>query len=248
LIICGELSSAAVATGVPVRFFTRLIWQESRFNPVAISPAGAEGIAQFMPATADNVHLANPFDPLSAIYKSAALIARLRARFGNLGLAAAAYNAGPKRVTDWLAGRGGLPKQTVDYVRIVTGHSAIEWRSALAELPLEAAPADRCSNVPEDAVPQAQPKSIVTTKLGEPPWGVQLVGDKSEIGALAAFHRMQAAYLGVLGSRKPIIIKSAVGRSAFWYRVRVGTPTRQEANLLCSRLRQVGGSCLVQPN
>lgn len=244
--ICEELSSAAVSSGIPVRFFTRLIWQESRFDPVALSHAGAQGIAQFMPATAANVQLANPFDPTSAIYKSAELLARLRTQFGNLGLAAAAYNAGPKRVADWLAGRTGLPQQTIDYVQIVTGRSMSEWGTAHTELPMQAVADDRCPNASE-AVVRESPR-LVATKARKAPWGVQLVGERSEIGALAAFRRMQSEYSAVLGSSKPLIIKSTAGRNAFWYRVRVGAASRQEGDLLCSRLRRIGGSCLVQPN
>ena len=71
--------------------------------------------------------LSNPFDVIAALKASASYLRDLRDRFGNLGLAAAAYNAGPQRVQDWLAARGGLPKETRRYVEIVTGHSAEEW-------------------------------------------------------------------------------------------------------------------------
>jgi soluble lytic murein transglycosylase-like protein len=77
-----------------------------------VSRAGAQGVAQFMPATARWRGLADPFDPVEAIAKSAKLLRDLRRDFGNLGLAAAAYNAGPARVRDWLAGRRGLPRET----------------------------------------------------------------------------------------------------------------------------------------
>ena len=60
------------------------------------------------------------FDPIQAIAKSAELLRDLRIQFGNLGLAAAAYNAGPTRVLDWLAGRRSLPQETLAYIRIVT--------------------------------------------------------------------------------------------------------------------------------
>ena len=53
----------------------------------------------------------------------------LKLRFGNLGLAAAAYNAGPTAVARWLAKKGSLPFETEDYVLAVTGHNADEWRS-----------------------------------------------------------------------------------------------------------------------
>jgi hypothetical protein len=65
-----------------------------------------------MPATARWRGLADPFDPLEAIAQTAKLLRDLRREFGNLGLAAAAYNAGPGRVRDWLAGRRGLPRET----------------------------------------------------------------------------------------------------------------------------------------
>src|SRR5262249_54158219 len=54
-------------------------------------------------------------------------LSELKDHFGNLGLAAAAYNAGPERVRKWLAGEGPLPLETVNYVRRITGHDAVEW-------------------------------------------------------------------------------------------------------------------------
>ena len=83
---------------LPVEFLTRLIWQGSRFDARAVSRAGAQGIAQFMPGTAAEVGLANPFEVTEAVTKSAALLREFKQKFGNPGLAAAAYNAGPKRV------------------------------------------------------------------------------------------------------------------------------------------------------
>jgi soluble lytic murein transglycosylase-like protein len=112
---------------LPVDFFTRLIWQESHFDPQARSYAGAQGIAQFMPATAQGRGLANPFDPYVALRESARFLRELRGQFGNLGLAAAAYNGGPGRVQAWLGGHGRLPAQTRAYVRIITGRAAEKW-------------------------------------------------------------------------------------------------------------------------
>ncbi|WP_423794502.1 lytic transglycosylase domain-containing protein [Methylobacterium durans] len=120
---------AATAHSVPVDYFVRLIRQESGFNHRAISRAGAQGIAQFMPATAALVGLKDPFDPVESLPKSAAFLRELTKQFGNIGLAAAAYNGGPKRVSDWLAGRGGLPLETRNYVLSITGRTAEEWVS-----------------------------------------------------------------------------------------------------------------------
>ena len=87
--ICDALAAAAGENDLPVDFFARLIWQESRFDPTAVSRAGAQGVAQFMPATASARGLADPFDPIEAIAHSAKLLRDLRREFGNLGLAAA---------------------------------------------------------------------------------------------------------------------------------------------------------------
>ena len=126
--VCDTLAAAAQAHELPAVFFIRLIWQESRFDPRAISPVGAQGVAQFMPDTAAAMGLKNPFDPQEALPFSARLLRELLGQFGNLGLAAAAYNAGPKRILDWLAKRGKLPKETRDYVQSITGHAAERWR------------------------------------------------------------------------------------------------------------------------
>lgn len=141
---CHALRAAAEASGIPVPFFARLIWQESRFKSEEVSHAGAQGVAQFMPGTAAEVGLDDPFDPMKALPASAKFLRKLRDDFGNLGLAAAAYNAGPGRIQKWLARESELPRETRDYVRIITGTKAEDWierSEALAiriDLPREA--------------------------------------------------------------------------------------------------------------
>jgi hypothetical protein len=125
--ICGMIEAAAREHALPVRFLTRLIWQESRFKVSAVSHAGARGIAQFMPATAAERDLRDPFDPKQALWAAAGLLGSLKQRFGNLGLAAAAYNAGPGRVTEWLDNKRLLPEETRNYVRAITGRPARSW-------------------------------------------------------------------------------------------------------------------------
>src|SRR6202041_2847868 len=127
--LCGIVEASARAEGLPPDFFTKLIWRESSFRPNAVSPAGAQGVAQFMPGTANERGLIDPFDPAAAIPASARFLNELKLRFGNLGLAAAAYNGGPTAVAHWLAKKGSLPFETEDYVLAVTGHTADEWRS-----------------------------------------------------------------------------------------------------------------------
>jgi soluble lytic murein transglycosylase-like protein len=91
------LENAAAAHDLPLDFFVRLIRQESNFDPNSVSHAGAQGIAQFMPGTARWRGLADPFEPLQVLHQSARWLRELREQFGNLGRAAAAYNAGPRR-------------------------------------------------------------------------------------------------------------------------------------------------------
>ena len=252
---CQALQSAALANDLPLEFLTRLIWQESRFDDFAISHAGAQGIAQFMPATAVGIKLANPFDALAAIDKSAQFLHDLKNQFGNLGLAAAAYNAGPKRVSDWLVGRRPLPQQTVHYVRIITGHTAEEWRTSQSTaIDLNLPTAVPCPEIVKLFAAQRIAAAHAAGKTGEPTapprpsWGVQLIGNASRMAALDAFYKLQKTYGSILGSREPLVLRSSAGRNASWYRVRVGADTRNDAERLCSSLRAVGGSCLVQMN
>lgn len=127
---CQIIEEAARAHQVPVSLLTRLIWNESRFQVGAVSRVGAEGIAQFMPETADERGLTNPFNPEQALSEAAKLLADLGRQFGNLGLAIAAYNARPTRVANWLNAAGTLPRETQILVRAVTGRSADEWASS----------------------------------------------------------------------------------------------------------------------
>lgn len=127
--VCAQIERSARQADLPAGFLAKLIWKESRFDPDAISPAGAEGIAQFMPYTAANWGLENAFEPLEAIAASARLLGYLAKGYGNLGLAAAAYNAGEARVDAWRAGRSGLPGETRDYVYSITGHAAKSWKT-----------------------------------------------------------------------------------------------------------------------
>lgn len=252
--LCDTIEAAAHQHDLPVEFFTRLIWQESRFDAHAVSRAGAQGIAQFMPKTALRVGLRNPFDPIEAIIKSAEHLRDLRRQFGSLGLAAAAYNAGPKRVQDWLEQGRGLPEETEAYVRIVTGRPAAEWRTRNLTLSLSLPQGIPCPqlalevSIREQHAPKRELRTAALSENAEVPWGVQLAGSVSEMSALAAYHEMQKKHAAVLGAYQPLVIRTNVGRSAAWYRVRVGMATRESAEKLCSSLRASGGSCLVQRN
>jgi hypothetical protein len=90
---------AAQRWSVSAQLLAAQLYAESGFNPFARSPAGAEGIAQFMPGTAAEMGLADPFEPDAAIDAQAHLMRDLLGRFGSVPLALAAYNAGPGAVS-----------------------------------------------------------------------------------------------------------------------------------------------------
>lgn len=117
---------AARAAGIPETIFVRQINVESGFNPNAVSPAGAIGIAQFMPATAASLGI-NPWDPVQALYAAARYMATLITSYGgDEAKALAAYNAGSGTVnaaiaiggTNW---RAYLPSETQQYILAILG-------------------------------------------------------------------------------------------------------------------------------
>ncbi|MBB4040724.1 hypothetical protein GGR34_002381 [Microvirga flocculans] len=251
--LCRLIEGAAQSYRIPHELLTKLIWQESSFRAHVVSPAGAQGIAQFMPGTARERGLIDPFDPEQAIPKAAELIAHLADRFGNLGLAAAAYNGGPSRVASWLAGEAELPAETQRYVVAITGRTAQDWAADSGE-------AKSANRQDPDGTEQPTCQQIVAslrlpgreeaTEAPFAPWGVQLAGNFSKERALAGFRRASQAYASLLKDVQPMIIGTRLryrGTRTF-YRVRAPAETRQAAEQLCRNIRTAGGSCIVLPS
>lgn len=247
---CPAIEHEAQRNGLPIGFFTRLIWKESRFNPDAISPAGAQGVAQFMPGTASSRGLLNPFEPSEALRESASYLHELLQSFGNVGLAAAAYNAGPGRLARWLRGQGELPSETVDYVLAVTGHTITEWTTK--PIP-DVSDHYTCADMLADLKMKSQPTSApFESPLENPewkPWGIQLAGNWHLGLLLASFERIRRRYPSVIGEIKPYIFRTHLpGVRVASFAVRIVMDGRQEANRLCARLEAVGGACAVLRN
>ncbi|MDQ0390657.1 lytic transglycosylase domain-containing protein [Labrys monachus] len=245
--VCRLIETAAAANAVPSGLFTRLIWRESSFRPGVTSSAGAQGIAQFMPGTAAEQGLADPFDPEKAIPASAAYLAGLKSLFGNWGLAVAAYNAGQGRVSNWSRQGGFLPAETELYVRFVTGRSVYDWASE-----------DGLKYRDEPSKPEACGQVVASIRAGAPqpiegpyaPFGVQLSGNFSKGRAIASYERVAARFPAILAGRETLVVGTRMagrGRRAF-YRVRLPARSMREADNVCSALRRAGGSCAVLRN
>ncbi len=254
------IESAARAHELPVEFFARVIWQESRFQPQAVGPVTrngqrALGIAQFMPGTAAERQLLDPFDPVQALPKAAEFLQELRGQFGNLGLAAAAYNAGPRRVRDWLAGARALPGETRNYVSAITGRLVDDWAKTGDVVPAGPPPAiPSCESMiallrqgPNPFVEELQHRVDL---VAASPWGVQLSAGFSRDHVLTTYARIEQRFSEILKGHDPSILSATLrsrGSHAF-YQVRVGAQTREDANAICGQIRRVGGACMVLRN
>lgn len=109
--------AAEAQYGLPTGLLDALIWTESRYNPFAVSGAGAAGLGQLMPKTARELGVANRFDPHANLWAAARYLRQMLDKFGVVHLAVAAYNAGPGAVER----AGGIPLngETPSYVRNV---------------------------------------------------------------------------------------------------------------------------------
>lgn len=248
--ICATVEQAAARNQLPVDFFARVIWQESRFNALAVSPKGARGIAQFMPATADIRGLADPFDPIASLENAAGYLGDLRRQFGNLGLAAAGYNAGPGRVREWLAGKRGLPIETRNYVAVITGWTASEWASAAPP------------QVADTTIPQGLPCTRLANLVLAPPqeagriaayvprWGAQITANWSEVAAWATYRHLQKRFAQLIGDREPIVLRGRLPGMGTVprYMIRIADDSKAYLDKLCDKLMAAGGACAVLRN
>jgi hypothetical protein len=192
---------------------------------------------------------------VAALPKAAEFLRELRGEFGNLGLAAAAYNAGPRRVRDYIEGRGGMPAQTRHYVRVITGRTVDDWvnlrgaggRDVIAKPTSCHQLAALLTKQPSFFVGELE-RRVAEGKLR--PWGVQLSAGFSRARVLQAYARIERQYRALLENRDPMIIRTVLrsrGTSGF-YQVRVGVDSRAAANSLCAALSSKGAACMVLKN
>jgi len=245
--VCRTIETAARESALDSGFFARLLWKESLFQAGAVSPAGAQGIAQFMPGTAKLRGLENAFDPEAALRASAAYLSELARTYGNLGLAAAAYNGGEARLERFLSAKGELPAETRAYVRAITGYSVDIWRDsppASVDLALEGG-----SFQPACLALVATRGKTSTRARPTLPWGVVIASNRDLVGAERQVGRLKNRFGDVLGPEAVAYTSGwRPGMSRLLHYAQVGRTTRSEAEALCGRLEQAGGDCLVVRN
>ena len=250
--ICGLIEREAIRVGMDPNFFARLINKESRFDPRAVSPVGAQGVAQFMPYTARERGLVDPFEPVYALPASADYLAELRDMLGNWGLAAAGYNAGPGRVIDFFNGRR-LPPETRDYVLSITGRPATHFKTITNEVEIKPLDAklpflDACIKLPTMRFKRPKLPGAVA-EVPWQPWGVQLSASFVRASAVQSFERQVKRYGKAIKGARPLVVRSRVpGLKRSKYAARIGAPNRNAAEKICGRIRAAGGRCVVMKN
>ncbi len=249
--LCRAIEISADTHAIPADFFARLIWRESLFRPEAVSHKGAEGIAQFMPSTARMRGLGNSFHVLDALDASAAYLKEMSIRFGNLGFAAAAYNAGENGFSRFLASER-LPIETRDYVFAITGTLIETWRDTPPEIaapPLDKEQSfqDACTTL---ASTRRMTEPVLTGSADWAPWGVQLAAHHRPAVVDRLFTRAILDLPAPLNEERALIVRQRGGNFGYRtrYAARIGRETRQEATKLCSAIKAAGGACTVFRN
>lgn len=247
--VCEVIERAAGRNELDPHFLARLLWKESLFEAGAISPVGAMGIAQFMPGTAAMVGLDDPYNPAKAIDASAKYLRSLSDAFGNLGLAAVAYNGGENRAARFVSGSGGLPWETQDYVQAITGMTAADWRdSAPDKLDLRL---DKERPFRAACIDLAGSRKLREFKTPEHawPWGVIVATHSNQSGVANQVTRLNKQLRPILGGKRVSYVRRRVsGGPRRVYTAQIGYSSKSEAYTFCTRLRSVGGRCIVLKN
>ena len=247
--ICGLIGREADRHVLPRDFFARLIFKESRFDAGAVSPAGAEGIAQFMPGTAAMRGLDDPFDIDKAIPASAKYLSELKTGFGNLGLAAAAYNSGEARVSRWLSAGGYLPMETENYVLDIMGEPVDKFSDRNYAGTVQPLDPNKTFELACRQLPRIYSPMVAMSTVSVKPWGIQVAGNFRRDAAVRQWQRLSGRIAKVVAGHEPVVsrVRSPRGRRGI-YVVRIGAGSRREADRICQAIQSVGGSCVVLRN
>ncbi|WP_299603973.1 lytic transglycosylase domain-containing protein [uncultured Tateyamaria sp.] len=249
--ICQHIEEASRRHLLDPGFFARLLWQESRFDANALSPAGAQGIAQFMPGTAALRGLSDSYNPAEAMERSAQYLAELLRRYGNAGLAAVAYNGGERRADGFIVG-DGLAGETIDYVQIITGLTAEDWRDAPPEQhdfrldpskPFMPACLAMARNRKVSAIKGIPGKPTL------PKWGAQIAFGKTKAAAQSKAKDAARSCPALVDAHVDIVfVKNRVRGRPGYHMARVSGNDRGAVSKICQNVRAQGCPCAVYKN
>jgi hypothetical protein len=250
---CNAILTFSARHRLNTGFFARLLWQESRFDPNALSHANARGIAQFIPSTAALRGLKDPYNPADAMEHSAQYLAEMARRFGNEGMAAIGYNGGERRAEGFLEGKGLAPAP-VTHVPIITGLNAEDWR----DNPPKDHDMRLSKTTPFLTACYTMAKKRRITPLARPkppkpaikPWGVQVAFAQSKTAARAALRSKTGSCRRLVGGEKADLIYTPhrmATKKGFFF-ARFGRNSRDGAQKLCKAMRSQGCNCRVVQN
>ena len=172
----------------------------------------------------------------------------MKTGYGNLGLAAAAYNAGENRVSRWLSSGGFLPLETENYVLDIMGAPADNFADAAHVATIQ--PLDPKMKFGEACrkLPVLESAVIAMATINVKPWGIQVAGNFRRTVAIRQW-QLKGHYRALLADYEPVVsrVRSPLGRRGI-YAVRIGVDDRANANIICQQLRGAGGACIVVRN
>ena len=259
--MCLMIESAARAEDLPLEFFARVIWQESRFQV----RCGGTGDAQ-RPARAGYraIHAGDRHRTPAA--RSRSIRCRRCRNPPNSSTNCAASSAisgwrppptmpGPGGCRNGSPARAACRRRRGNYVAVITGSTVDDWAAAgkTGKMP-DRAPTSSCRELM--ALLRRAPNPFVTqleqhVKLSEAQaWGVQLAAGFSRDKAMAMYARAIKRLSAVIGGRDPSLLSTMMRSrgSRTFYQVRIGADTRPAADDLCNRIRRAGGACFVLRN
>lgn len=192
--------------------------------------------------------LNDPYNPAEALEFSAQYLGEMSRRYGNHGLAAVGYNGGERRAEGLIAKTGGLARETIDYVKIITGLPAETWRDAPpkdhdfrldGDTPFQPACHALARHRRLTAYPE--PKPLV------PDWGVQVAFGVSEKAARQKYTAATRTCRATLKGEDPFFlwVKSRASPRGGYVMARIGRNSRDAAWKLCTRLKAQGCTCAV---
>lgn len=200
-----------------------------------------------MPGTAEVRGLEDAFNPAEALRASAEYLSELSGIFGNLGMAAVAYNGGEHRAERFIAGEGVLPLETHAYVYGITVYSATTWRDAPpTELDLSF---ESDGTFQEGCIARAENREF--REFQEPllPWSVIVTSNISREGVERHVARLRNRHGSVLrGETVGYSYGRTPGMRRALHLAQIGKTSRSEADAFCERLRAAGGACIVLRN